>query len=93
MDNKSRKHLMKLSVETKQLVNQGIFSLYSLSEEVSTSERASYVLYTGTQGFLLNDDGIVLKELEPTIRFKVSKAINFPEVAGKPIIYGKLNIA
>jgi hypothetical protein len=93
MGNTSKKHLMELSTDTKQLVNQGVFSLYSLADQVSGAEQASYVLYTGSQSFLLSDDGLVVKELAPTVRFKVTKAVNFPEVAGKPIVYGKTNIA
>lgn len=93
MKNESKKHLMELSMDTKQLVNQGIFSLYSLEDEVCASERASYVLYTGSQSFLLNEDGLVVKELAPTVKFKVIKAINFPEAAVKPIVHGKTNIA
>lgn len=84
---------MKLSIDTKQLVNQGIFSLYLLDNEVGRNENASYILYTGSQSFLLSDEGLVVKELAPKVQFKVIKAINFPEAAGKPITHGKTNIA
>lgn len=82
---------MSLSMETKLLINKGVFSLYSLAEKPTTD--AEFVLYTDSHTFLLSHRGEVIQQLDKNKRFKAIKSITFPEIATPSIALGKYNIA
>lgn len=70
-------YMSKLPDETKELVNQGFFSCYSLEPGQDVPDTAKYVLYAGKHAFLLDESGDVVKEHEMGTRYKVVDAINF----------------
>ncbi len=91
MENKSTKPLMDLSIETKQLVNRGVFSLYTLADRLASG--ATFVLYTEAHSFLLADSGEIVQQLDGKTSFKVKNSVTFPEIVTKAITFGKYNIA
>jgi hypothetical protein len=85
--------LMNLPTETKELINQGIFSLYALSSTSSKENNADFVLYTGMHAFLLDYSGTVVRELGSKVKFDIRQAINFPEINSSKSFLFKLNSA
>jgi len=92
MSKESKQPLMNLSKETKQLVNQGVFSLYSLKEE---KNGAKFVLYTNAQAYLLSLDGDIVEEADVKAKFPVQESVTFTEkeLGVKMISFGKYNFS
>lgn len=92
MSKLSKKPLMNLSKETKQLVNQGIFSLYALT---APQEGAEFVLYTDSKAYLLSVSGDILVQADLKARFPVKESITFTEseLGIKTITFGKHNFS
>ena len=61
MTKAAKNQLMNLSSDTKTLINQGVYSLYSLAAS-SAPAGAKYVLYTSKRSFLLNETGKIVSE-------------------------------
>ena len=67
----------KLSDEIKGLVNQGVYSLYTVVGVTGNQ----YILSTDQgDSYLLSEDGDVLQEKLDTARFKLGEPIRFPGV-------------
>ena len=72
------KRLMKLPKEIKNLVNQGIYSLYS----IANSKPENFVLAVSPEEtYLLDRDGEIIKERCGSLKaFKVIAPITFPDI-------------
>lgn len=72
--------LVNLSTETRNLINDGIYSLYSVKALCGPK----YVLYASNRSFLLNESGKVLGEIQAESDVSVIKAIIYIEDDGTP---------
>lgn len=76
MTNNEKKPLMNLPESTKVLVNQGVYSLYSLKK----ANEAVYALFADRDVYLLKQDGSVLSKQSVDSPVEISEPINFPEL-------------
>ena len=76
MTNNEKKPLMNLPESTKILVNQGVYSLYSLKK----ASEAAYALFANQDIYLLTFDGTVLSKQSSELPPEISEPINFPEL-------------
>lgn len=77
MSENEKKPLMNLPESTKVLVNQGVYSLYSLKK---AANNAVFALFANQDIYLLSDDGTVLSKQSAENGIEVFEPINFPEL-------------
>lgn len=77
MSENEKKPLMNLPESTKVLINQGVYSLYSLKQ---VANDAAFALFANQDIYLLSVDGTVLSKQSGENAVQVAEPINFPEL-------------
>lgn len=77
MSENEKKPLMNLPESTKVLVNQGVYSLYSLKK---TANDAVYALFANQDIYFLKIDGTVISKHSAETSVDVAEPVSFPEL-------------
>jgi hypothetical protein len=91
MSHKSTNTLMNLSKETKILVNQGTFSLFSITPE--TGSKGEFLLCAQSENFILDNTGAVVTTLDDIKSVNIVSSIKFPDIQERIYSLGKVNFA
>lgn len=79
MEKNEKKPLMNLPESTKVLINQGVYSLYSLKEP--TANAAKFALFADNEiVYLLAEDGSVIAKEPSSASIHIVAPISFPDL-------------